>query len=118
MFRQMTKEKESWLTKLIELLNEYETPRSWVVYKSYDDYDWFFYWVDCDWETEIVWSDSLICSKKYWFIQWLVENEKIEENSDLITLASELWCAFNTDVLLMYLSIQDEPINFLISILK
>ena len=113
MFRQMTKEKESWLTKLIELLNEYETPRSWVVYKSYDDYDWFFYWVDCDWETEIVWSDSLICSKKFWFIKWLVENEKID-------LDGYPDIDFFNDVnsLLMYLAIQDEPIEFLVSILK
>lgn len=109
--------------KLLELLNEYETPRSWVVYKSYDDYDWFFYWVDCDWETEIVWSDSLICSKKFWFIKWLVENDKIAydipNNSDLYR-AFELACISldNADYITMLLSIQDEPIEFLISILK
>ena len=114
------KERKSWrekaeeIWKLLELLNEYETPRSWVVYKSYDDYDWFFYWVDCDWETEIAWSDSLIFSKKYWFIKWLVENEKIDLDGypDIDF--------FNGDVnnLLMYLAIQDEPIEFLVSILK
>ena len=116
-FNKKTKEKV-WMMKLIELLNEFETPQSWIVFKSYDDYDWTFYWVDCDWETEVALSDSLICSKKFWFIKWLVENEKVEENSDLITLASELWCAFSSDVLLMYLAIQDEPIEFLVSILK
>ena len=63
-------------------------------------------------------AESIIINKKFWFIQWLVENEKIEENSDLITLASELWCAFNTDVLLMYLAIQDNPIEYLCEILK
>lgn len=47
------------MEKLINLLNEFETPKSWIVFKSYDDYDWTFYWVDCDGETEIAWSDSL-----------------------------------------------------------
>ena len=122
MFRQME--------KLIELLNEYETPQSWVVFKSYDNYDGTFYWVDCDWETEIAWSDSLICSNKFWFIKWLVENEKI----DLEKVKGKIWipcfvwyteweisCVNDKEdyeQLLMLLSIQDEPINFLISILK
>jgi len=114
--------KEIW--KLIELLNEYETPRSWVLYKSYDDYDWFFYWVDCDWETEIVWSDSLICSKKFWFIKWLVENEKIDldacewEKTYNNLTASRDSNYTQYERLLMALAIQDEPIKFLISILK
>lgn len=109
--------------KLLELLNEYETPRSWVVYKSYDGYDWFFYWVDCDWETEIAWSDSLICSKKFWWIWWLVENDKIDgiklrwkmyqvfefRYQDVATLENEL---------LMLLSISSSPIEDLISYLK
>ena len=105
------------MEKLIELLNEYETPRSWVVYKSYDDYDWFFYWVDCDWETEIAWSDSLICSKKFWFIKWLVENEKIEWDEKFY-LEDDDWLFGTYECLLMLLAIQDNPIEFLISILK
>ena len=121
--------KEIW--KLIELLNEYETPRSWIVYKSYDDYDWFFYWVDCDWETEIAWSDSLICSKKFWWIWWLVENEKLwdNKNSDRYTMMKLMRAEINEwtgvfewtkryEFVIMILSIQDEPIEFLISILK
>ena len=118
--------KEIW--KLIELLNEYETPRSWIVYKSYDDYDWFFYWVDCDWETEIVWSDSLICSKKFWWIWWLVENDKIDlrkldcKRFDVdIPARYYLWTYIRYSIekeMLMTLAIQDEPIKFLISLLK
>ena len=113
------------MEKLIELLNEYETPRSWVVYKSYDDYDWFFYWVDCDWETEIVWSDSLICSKKYWFIQWLVENEKIDywkRNPLFITelvgeQEKQVPYSFYEEMLIR-LAVSDTPIKDLISYLK
>lgn len=116
------------MEKLLELLNEYETPRSWVVYKSYDDYDWFFYWVDCDWETEIAWSDSLICSKKFWFIKWLVDNEKIDfrkldcKRYDVdIPARYYLWTYIRYSIekeMLMTLVIQDEPIKFLISLLK
>ena len=118
------------MEKLVELLNEYETPRSWVVYKSYDDYDWTFYWVDCDWETEVAWSDSYICSKQFWFIKWLVENEKIEYRK-IIEKEIEVWFKLvrikdypnkikeeDVEELLMLLSIQDEPIEFLVSILK
>ena len=102
---------------LIELLKEYiENYGNDAKVREEENYildTWieFVYW-------SRVYLYETIISKKFWFIQWLVENEKIEENSDLITLASELWCAFSSDVLLMYLAIQDEPINFLISILK
>ena len=106
------------MEKLIELLNEYETPHSWMVFKSYDDYDWTFYWVDCDWETEIVWSDALIISKKFWFIQWLVENEKIDRDRVDDSYENKFFWYTNYQILLMLLSIQDEPIRFLISILK
>lgn len=126
MFRQME--------KLIELLNEYETPRSWVVFKSYDDYDGTFYWVDIDWETEIAWSDSYICGKRFGFIKWLVENEKIADGGikpreNLVKEISIIDWETNKPIwwenqysewehLIMYLSIQDKPIEFLVSILK
>ena len=106
-----------WVEKLIELLNEYETPHSWIVFKSYDNYDGTFYWVDCDGEMEIAWSDSLIISKKYWFIQWLVENEKIEWDEKFY-LEDDDWLFGTYECLLMLLAIQDNPIEFLISILK
>lgn len=124
MSKEKWREKTEKIWKLLKLLNEYETPRSWEVYKSYDDYDWTFYWVDCDWETEIAWSDSLICSKKFWFIKWLVENEKIDREK----VIGEIWGCIKISwlwphysfyaALLMLLSIQDEPIKFLCEILK
>lgn len=119
-----------WIEKLIKLLNEYETPRSWVVYKSYDDYDWFFYWVDCDWETEIAWSDSLICSKKFWRIWRLIENKKLKSYRAYRDFISQNYVEFENwavipsvnwqlyDSVLCWLAIQDEPIRFLCEILK
>ena len=118
-FNKKVKEK-IWMQKLIWLLNEFETTQIWIVFKSYDDYDGTFYWVDIDGETEIAWSDSYICGKRFQWIKWLVENDKIDlENEELISLMSELWERRNpVKCLLMLLSIQDEPINFLVSILK
>jgi len=118
-------EKEIW--KLLELLNEYETPRSWIVFKSYDDYDGTFYWVDIDGETEIAWSDSMICSKRFWWIARLVEQDKIDfehmkwhwkiisyltDEKDYKRNQIKEW------VVLMLLSINEQPIELLCSIIK
>ena len=107
------------MEKLIELLNEYEWQDSW----SYDEklnrpYIWWG--DDLDYECYII-------SKKYWFIKWLVENDKIEicpiskDYRIQIDLFGdwatywELWWEYR---ILMLLSIQDNPIGFLCSILK
>jgi hypothetical protein len=113
--------KENWIKKLIELLNQFEKERkSWFTWRSIDSYDNCVYWVDCDWETEITMYSDLY-SKYYWFIEWLVENDKIDykkllENSNFIEIKSIGWgIAYS---LTMLLSIQDNPIEFLVSILK
>lgn len=70
-----------------------------------------------------------IISKKYWFIRWLVENDKIDFNKrpELYTFKAETetrWLnnmvdgSWHYESLLMLLSIQDNPIDFLSSILK
>jgi hypothetical protein len=123
------------MEKLIELLNEYETPRSWIVFKSYDDYDWTFYWVDCDWETEVAWSDSYICGKRFWWVEWLVENDKVDIKKLIIKgemrswwdfenkkgdeeVWEEVWNKYYSELTLMLLAISDTPIEDLISYLK
>lgn len=133
-FNKKVKEK-IWMEKLLELLNEFETPHSWIVFKSYDDYDGTFYWADIDGETEIAWSDSFICSKKFWFIKWLVENKKIDIKALVVKgemrswwdfdnkkwneeSGEEIWNKYYSELCLMILAIQDEPIQFLVSILK
>ena len=112
--------KEIW--KLIELLNEYE---KWDVW-SYDEEMWMpYYWWgdDCDYDTYLI-------SKKYWFIKWLVENDKIDRDNQALQYAkSDLskffaewkdknWMSDDYAMLLMLLAIQDEPIRFLCEILK
>ena len=104
------------MEKLIELLNQFEKEKkSWYTWRSIDSYDNCVYWVDCDWETEITMYSDLY-SKYYGFIEWLVENDKI----DLLRLDNRIVLSeFNkVERVLMALSIQDNPIEFLISILR
>ena len=115
--------KGNWIKKLIELLNQFEKEReSWFTWRSIDSYDNCVYGVDCDWETEITMYSDLY-SKYYWFIKWLVDNDKIKFNKNRykrrIEELNRGWRPFEEyELLLMALSIQDNPIEFLVSILK
>lgn len=115
--------------KLIELLNGYTK-------QSYDDYSFFkyiepthsFYISDDGYESYI--SEEVILSKRFGFISWLVENDKIDFESQAIKyVKSDLskffaeredinWMSDDCAMLLMLLAIQDEPIGFLCEILK
>ena len=97
------------MEKLIELLNEYDwTPTEWKQIWDKIYFDWL------GWNSEL--HELIIISKYYGFIQWLVENDKI----DLMKLDSRIALSeFNkTERFLMALSIQDSPIDFLCGILK
>ena len=136
------------MEKLIKLLNEYHHFNSDLIYYWWDEECEKFYfhtelpekekeklrkagiyneeedWVDEDW----IW-DEWICSKKFWFIEWLVDNNKIDrltfctvetpsskyEDFDLLP---ETPREDYTNILLMDLAIQDNPIKFLLSIIK
>ena len=133
--------KEIWIEKLIELLNEYEIEREekidlfndkekplWEWYKdctgdlTFEPIDSkILNWEAFSWDT----ANSVIISKSYGFIWWLVENDKIDLYKLPIRLEeyyqSTEAVGYITDdetILLMQLAIQDEPIEFLISILK
>ena len=132
------------MEKLIELLNEYEKVREKSEYQklSNSEYKWFssYFFPLCFWHQDGIswamtnefheWAEAVICSKSYWFIQWLVENEKIdlEKVKEKIWIPCFVWykeweisCVNDKEdyeQLLIALAIQDEPINFLISILK
>lgn len=99
---------------LIDLLNEYDKPLGWY----YED------WVlDCKLNLYEYMAYEWICSARYWFIKWLVENDKIDtrkiDEDRLETIQySEKERITIYDWLLMLLSISDTPIEFLISILK
>ena len=105
--------------KILDLFNEYNLSPEMT------------WWEICDTRTEddrnhISRTDrAYIVSKDFWWIKWLVENDKI----DIVKLRWANWCPTNwwcretewysdEECLLILLSIQDEPIEFLISILK
>ena len=103
------------MQKLIELLNEYmpnmkrEERRNWTeIFANIHNSDLF-----------ICYTERVI-SKRFGFIKWLVENDKIDtekeiKNSELNWLHEHY---FREDCLLMLLSISDTPIEDLISYLK
>ena len=115
--------KEIRMEKLIELLNEYETVR-WKENKN-KDIKRLNKW--CERYIARWFSNLYIISKKFWFIKWLVDNDKIDrKHNDLAFSFSSVYTYNGEDYenhlkeckLLMLLSIQDNPIEFLISILK
>lgn len=106
--------KEIWMEKLIDLLNEYERERV-----NHSMIDFIPYWEKSLNDLSV----AQVISKKYWFIKWLVENDKIDYHNKInyhISLAihREIKKTTREERLLMMLAIQDEPIKFLCSLLK
>jgi len=71
--------------------------------------------------------EPVIISKKFWFIKWLVDNDKIkfykvsEAENELDVNVNVFKSSYNDDNyywLLMILAISDSPIKFLVGILK
>jgi len=128
------------MDKLIELLNEWlQTSDLWEFYDKiyYEEFCWGKvikimakirqkYKATGDRDADMT---HLICLKKYEFIKWLVENNHIKWDV-FCTVATpsskyedfDLWPETPredyTNILLMDLAIQNNPIEFLISILK
>ena len=101
------------MEKLIELLNEYNEIHNYAPIEYYDDGANGF-------ETNYVafYKTCIIISKQFWFIKWLVDNDKIDES--LRNAGVELYhTSYNMyEAILMLLSISDTPIDDLISYLK
>ena len=70
------------------------------------------------WSHFKVWGETFIISKQFWFIKWLVENDKIDISK------IKCWYVYNDTEedkvknVIMNLSISDTPIDDLISYLK
>jgi hypothetical protein len=115
------------MEKLLDLLNEYENKdlelEEWEESNARTENNWHLRFNGANKvQFDTYMFDSLALSKQYWFIKWLVENEKI----DYEKVRSWEWNGsrwhFETVqpeyYIIMLLAIQDEPIEFLISILK
>lgn len=113
------------MEKIIELINEYQKEKHpdgiYLPVVAYRDWIFFSDWDCLSWVVD----EIHLISKPYWFIKWLVENDKIdykklrweERYIQLVDMVEFDWSK-RLEVLLMLLAIKDEPINFLISILK
>ncbi|RAL57345.1 hypothetical protein BSK20_03660 [SR1 bacterium human oral taxon HOT-345] len=119
------------MEKLLQLLNEYErslgSDREWL---GIIDEDGFFCTRKSKKGNPIVQHSSLdeailqIISKKFGFIQWLMHQNKVEfdrarDRSDFPLLyAGGGGFYSDADIIVATLSMEDDPINFLVSILK
>lgn len=116
------------MEKLIELLNEYE--KDWL--NEFETYVERWYCERTEqilsgkWENNNELKPCEIISKKYWFIKWLVDNDKIYSWDIALTVYNlDLRAGKHTyteypiyESLLMLLAIQDNPIEYLISVLR
>ena len=119
------------MEKLIKLLNEYDP-----YIQSDGTHTDNFWWYVSQWHSAVfpkeVWVERII-SKSYWFIKWLVDNDKIDKKKIDTRLVKyveshydEEWYWMensyedysDTNTLLMLLAIQASPLEFLISVLK
>lgn len=129
------------MEKLLKLINEYE--EEWIIFDEVDDEECFVDVHPCTLWTEYNWHlwfnnankvqfdkwmfDRVAISKEYGFIQWLVENDKIDVNKvkkefyNNICI-TEYWdedrVMWDDNLVIAVLSISDSPIKFLCSILK
>lgn len=125
------------MEKLIELLNEYSLRfienKYLIKWEIWENPIWIYGYVREYW---LWWASKLIIiSKEFWFIKWLVDNNKIdfqkvmEQNKNWYDITrvnpddNFIDNAIEYDdeldlFIIMLLSIQDNPIEFLISILK
>ena len=124
-------EEKIWMEKLIELLNEAKPLKKYKEYWYRWNEIYLITYAEDYWASENRNITLDVISKSFWFIKWLVENDKIDfDNRDLKdrfmneferypqfqnnTINRE----FNVNGLLMLLSISDTPIEDLISYLK
>lgn len=113
------------MEKLLQLLNEYQNSyKSKFIFSDYDEKTTSFSLVNSE---MCLWAETII-SKKFWFIERLVSNKKLNL-IDFKEIVKEVEFTDNeefdryifysiTDSLLMLLAISDDPISFLVSVLK
>jgi hypothetical protein len=106
--------KEIWMEKLLELLNKHRVELAhWNLQNQLmRHYNGYVFWL---WDLNSQNCVLLIISKEYWFIKWLVENEKIDKSKvfSFIDTADKPY-----EDILCLLALSDEPISDLISFLK
>lgn len=120
------------MEKIVELLNQFEKEKIINEWWSVDEDDIYFWRsiengkiVNWDYDPDAhSFMKEYIISKRFKFIKWLLENEKIETNNLSLKAFKNIFSGgwfvevSDLEVLLMLLSISDTPIEDLISYLK
>ena len=121
---------ESWLDKLIKLLTEHCRKHYWfkdndVIDIDHDSVQFYLYYNEKRYFSIGV---EKVISKEFWFIKELLFHDKIDlwkiqklyrkSNENSTATYPILYDYTYDESLLMFLAIQDEPIDFLISVLK
>jgi len=109
------------MEKLLQLLNEYMKLGSFEFINYDEEYNMFriIPWI---YHKEL--SPETITGRRFWFIQWLMDQNKIEfdrarDRSDFPLLYAGWWELYSdAEVIIATLSVEDDPIEFLVSILK
>lgn len=113
------------MEKLLQLLNEFKQGKSFK-FTKYDTEYWMFDTnLNANGNTSL--PEETITCKKFWFIQRLTDNDRIDyyKVGEIVdkykwSLREKAYVVSDCVVesMLMILAIQDDPINFLVSILK
>ena len=115
--------KENRMNKLIELFKQYKR-ETWTYYEYIlfrDNDAWLQARCIDDWKEIYIIRQAEILSKKMGFIKRLIDNKKIDlEEVEKINQTWNIYIRFWWDYekVLMILAISDNPVEFLISILK
>lgn len=106
------------MEKLIWLLNSFCREKRWdyvvVRYREKEhSFDTFV-----EWKVDYM-TDLYVVSKRCWFIEWLVENNKLNEEEIRYVWCDDMQIYYKDyERIIMALSISDNPIQDLISLLK
>ena len=109
------------MEKLLQLLNEYLWQSGIVAIDQEIEWGRDIFFENEDWFHA---EEAEIISKKFWFIERLMDQNKIEfdrarDRSDFPLLYAGWWEFYSdADIIVATLSIEDDPIEFLVSILK
>ena len=122
------------MEKLIELLNEYQK-ENWPEWISFYEKNWYLecqiehyvsaYWYENDYRVDMEYWVEILISKYFWFIEWLVEKDKIDKKKldeaerRPMYVTDDMFSLYKVDeCVIMLLSISSSPIYDLISYLK
>ena len=115
------------MEKLIELLNEWQEKELWKAWAKYLMFDWINKVFRLNNGCSL--CQELVLSNRFCFIKWLVDNDKIDlekldkksERKPMYSFEEEWKIWFKLfevyDSLLMLVAIQENPIEFLCSVL-